>query len=596
MGCKATAGAVWSHAVGFKARARQPSLWYLTLERSGHCVLGTRAEVAASLAPVFPRLKPTMGLQDSFKHELFDVVVDLGAYNQVREVALLVHWHGKDPSQHQRHPLWPVLYAARQAIDGIVRDAVSGSPVRFPEAARRLPIPDNQLERMYSMPAERKGPLAGIDKLDWSRWRHAYGPATDVPHLLRALRSQDEDVRKQAWYELYGTLYHQRSVYEATVHAVPFLLALLGDESTPDRAGFLYYLLDLCMGLPEDFEAQKVPWAVAKGVPLFLRLAKSDSPLRVPAVYLLATLPRTAKHVRPLLGDLLASATDPLVRANLAYCIGIAWKPNLNDLHKLEKSLASSEPGESLAAALAMFRADYVTNEVIDRFLEVLGDPTPYREWAESCPWGAFDPPAAALDQLLRLDRDARWTTRHRFIGLLVANRANKNWPYAHDIALDLLALAFAGKRVDAQSSAALSQDQRMVLTSIAASRSLWHGPESDIIRRRLQVPQPAHRGQISGLLSARRAPRDGRPPRLKSRRTVATGFFARAQVSDCSFERINEIAGAVIAASFDPRKCLASKLQLSGIGLDQQRTNVTVVLRPVASRPLASCSISVAT
>ena len=52
--------------------------------------------------------------------------------------------------------------------------------------------------------------LAGLDDVAWDSFEHAYGPAGDVPELLRALAGDDE-AAAEAMYELYGTIGHQGS-------------------------------------------------------------------------------------------------------------------------------------------------------------------------------------------------------------------------------------------------------------------------------------------------------------------------------------------------------------------------------------------------
>ncbi|MGY4393268.1 hypothetical protein [Streptomyces sp. TE12347] len=68
--------------------------------------------------------------------------------------------------------------------------------------------------------------FAGLDRIAWSELHHAYGPAEDVPDLLRALTASTEEAAAEAEQELWGSLVHQGSVYEATVAAVPFLARL----------------------------------------------------------------------------------------------------------------------------------------------------------------------------------------------------------------------------------------------------------------------------------------------------------------------------------------------------------------------------------
>jgi hypothetical protein len=63
--------------------------------------------------------------------------------------------------------------------------------------------------------------LEGLDDVGWETLHHAYGPDTDVPQLLRAIASDNAAVRSDAWHYLYGNLWHQGTVYEATAHAAP---------------------------------------------------------------------------------------------------------------------------------------------------------------------------------------------------------------------------------------------------------------------------------------------------------------------------------------------------------------------------------------
>ncbi|MFG2947145.1 hypothetical protein [Streptomyces adustus] len=63
---------------------------------------------------------------------------------------------------------------------------------------------------------------AELDHVQWHDLTHAYGPAADVPELIRALYD-DEESAAEAIDELYGTIYHQGTVYDASAPAVPFL-------------------------------------------------------------------------------------------------------------------------------------------------------------------------------------------------------------------------------------------------------------------------------------------------------------------------------------------------------------------------------------
>jgi hypothetical protein len=92
-----------------------------------------------------------------------------------------------------------------------------------------------------------------MDEIDWGVLEHAYGPAKDVPETLRALASADAGEREKARHTLYGTIFHQGTRYEATAHAVPFLLELLADPSTHDRAELARLLATLAVGYDEQW-------------------------------------------------------------------------------------------------------------------------------------------------------------------------------------------------------------------------------------------------------------------------------------------------------------------------------------------------------
>ncbi|RKR92266.1 hypothetical protein BDK92_6704 [Micromonospora pisi] len=95
-------------------------------------------------------------------------------------------------------------------------------------------------------------PLAGISAVAWERLYHAYGPATDVPGQLLALRSVDAAERSQALGRLFGNVYHQGTRWQASHAVVPFLVALIADQETPDRAGVLRLLTAIAVGDRRD--------------------------------------------------------------------------------------------------------------------------------------------------------------------------------------------------------------------------------------------------------------------------------------------------------------------------------------------------------
>ena len=84
--------------------------------------------------------------------------------------------------------------------------------------------------------------LEALDDVPWAALSHAYGSAEDVPDLIRSIASGDRERREAAWYELYGNLWHQGTVYEASSRAVPFFLEIAAQADTPDLHEVIVYL------------------------------------------------------------------------------------------------------------------------------------------------------------------------------------------------------------------------------------------------------------------------------------------------------------------------------------------------------------------
>jgi hypothetical protein len=103
--------------------------------------------------------------------------------------------------------------------------------------------------------------LEGLDHVNWSRLGHAYGPADDIPGQIRALRSADAQERKTAVWELYGNIFHQGTRYEATPHAVPFLLEVVAAPDTVVRAQVLGLLASVAIGYDETWLPDGIPVA-----------------------------------------------------------------------------------------------------------------------------------------------------------------------------------------------------------------------------------------------------------------------------------------------------------------------------------------------
>ena len=96
--------------------------------------------------------------------------------------------------------------------------------------------------------------LKQLDDIPWASLTHAYGSASDVPELLLDLISDDENTRSEAQHELFENIWHQGTIYDATIYAVPFLRELLLMADLPDR-GIVLLLFALIAKGSGYFEA-----------------------------------------------------------------------------------------------------------------------------------------------------------------------------------------------------------------------------------------------------------------------------------------------------------------------------------------------------
>lgn len=116
------------------------------------------------------------------------------------------------------------------------------------------------------------------DTLRWSSLRHAYGPATDTPDLLRKLTLLPASGgNAEPWFSLWSSLAHQGDVYSASFAAVPHVIAAL--SAAPSKADSSYFQfpawVEICrqkkaVDIPDDLKPayfaalEKVPSLVAQ--------------------------------------------------------------------------------------------------------------------------------------------------------------------------------------------------------------------------------------------------------------------------------------------------------------------------------------------
>ncbi|MFJ2934544.1 PBS lyase [Streptomyces sp. NPDC087219] len=182
--------------------------------------------------------------------------------------------------------------------------------------------------------------LTGIEEVDWASLGHAYGPADDVPELLRGLASADPAERETALDGMYGAVHHQGDVYDSTLACIPFLLELVADPAVQDR-GCIVELLTSIGGieLDDDEELDELDpegeefipaanyamaaAAIAAGADVFLGLVSDTDPeVRLAAPCALASLHPEPARVLTLLRERLTVERDTEVRLALVAAVG----------------------------------------------------------------------------------------------------------------------------------------------------------------------------------------------------------------------------------------------------------------------------------
>jgi HEAT repeat protein len=188
--------------------------------------------------------------------------------------------------------------------------------------------------------------------VDWAGLSHAYGPATDTPDLLRQSASDDRELVESSLSDLYGSVFHQGTVYPATVAVVPFLVEL-AHRANHERDGFVWLVGSLAdKHHAYGREAPAVRSAVAEqSAALAGLLGDRDARVREAAAYA-ACKAGAASDVfwaRWFIED------DPTVRASLLLALGELDIDTATPV-LTEACLAAPAPVR-LAAAGALLRA-----------------------------------------------------------------------------------------------------------------------------------------------------------------------------------------------------------------------------------------------
>lgn len=78
--------------------------------------------------------------------------------------------------------------------------------------------------------------MLSLDDPKWANLAHAYGPASNIPDLLRQLAASPgpkSGYRDEPWFTLWSSLCHQGDVYTASYAAVPHVVQIAIETRNP---------------------------------------------------------------------------------------------------------------------------------------------------------------------------------------------------------------------------------------------------------------------------------------------------------------------------------------------------------------------------
>lgn len=252
-----------------------------------------------------------------------------------------------------------------------------------------IEIPSGEMELSLLLnQQEAKGILPDFSKLyevDWKNTEHAYGSATDVPQLFIRICAEDAEVRKAAWWHLYGNLFHQGTRYPATVLAIPFFIELLEYEGVPEKQKILLYLTNCLLGYPEyyihqipDYEGdffnpeydpdqvmKGLYEAVAKGIPTYLQfMQQGNNEEKQAAIFLLAWFYPLQQKIVPALKYFIEEEEESIIQSNILLAISYLtthdssndWVAFFEQWFQQSKDDQVGDDWLKLASAVALYR------------------------------------------------------------------------------------------------------------------------------------------------------------------------------------------------------------------------------------------------
>lgn len=218
-------------------------------------------------------------------------------------------------------------------------------------------------QQITSPSAEVAAVLAAAEAFDWTTVSHAYGDATDLPEMLRAL-AEDEGPDSAAG-DLWGSICHQGTVYSASVAAVPFLAGLAAAGAAAKECLWLLGSMaeseDTAPGAEQDVR-DAVRAEAGRIIPF---TSHEDPDVRQAAVHVLGQV-RSADPL-PTLRAVLERDTAPIVRAEALIALVRCAAPD----HAALITAAHDDGADEvrLASVLAAFDAGLPWDDRLEQVL-----------------------------------------------------------------------------------------------------------------------------------------------------------------------------------------------------------------------------------
>jgi hypothetical protein len=203
--------------------------------------------------------------------------------------------------------------------------------------------------------------LESLESVRWIERGHAFGSAEDTPENIRALLDADPRIRDGALDELWNTLCHQGTVYDASAPAVPFLLEVAAFGGAANRESLLTLIACIQDGTAPAGGDGEVAVACRAAVRAELEALKSllldkVAGVRAWAARLVAACaPSSGEAAGELLAALSAESDDD-TRGSQALAVGlVAGEAGFESLTGVLRSATSTRT--SYCAAMALCRS-----------------------------------------------------------------------------------------------------------------------------------------------------------------------------------------------------------------------------------------------